>query len=94
MSSPADYFPICNCFDQYRGLERHAETRFHAETQDVQCDAWKRVLDIVEQAAGDGREELFLPANDAPLEQRRQIVTLPPTIAKLKSVTRLVLYHT
>jgi hypothetical protein len=94
MPSSEEFFPTCDCFDQYRSGQQHAATRFHAETQDVECDGWKRLLELVEQAAADGRKELFLPANDIPVEERRQIVSLPPTIAKLKSVTRLVMYHT
>jgi hypothetical protein len=64
---------------------------FHVETQDTECDAWKRLLDLIEQAAADGRSE-FAPLREMSLSERRQILTLPPTIAKLKSVKRLYLY--
>ncbi|WP_030275596.1 hypothetical protein [Streptomyces sp. NRRL B-24484] len=47
-----------------------------------------RLLDLVEEAAADGREE-FHPLQGLPADDRRQIVTLPPTIAKLTAVRRL-----
>jgi hypothetical protein len=92
MIRPEHYFATCDCFDQYRVAPQPVETRFHDETQDVECDAWKQLLERIEKAAADGTKE-FIPLN-VPMEERRQIVTLPPTIAKLKSVTRLVLYET
>src|SRR5262249_22975898 len=67
-------------------------SKFHTEAQDTECDVWKRLLDLIEEAAADGRAE-FEPSqvarNDA---EWRQIVTLPRTIAKLKSVKQLWLY--
>jgi hypothetical protein len=80
----------CNCFDQRRHQEP-TEITFHAEMQDVTCDGWKHLLDLVEEAAADGREE-FEPLKEMTLEERNQIVTLPATISKLKSVKRLWLY--
>jgi hypothetical protein len=87
--------PICNCFqaaDNTPCDEAPAwpEQRFHVEPQDTECDAWKRLLDLVEEAAADGREE-FAPARQIGPDWIR-IVTLPPTIAKLKAVRRLLLY--
>ncbi|RYF45648.1 MAG: leucine-rich repeat domain-containing protein, partial [Cytophagaceae bacterium] len=59
--------------------------------QDTQCDAWKRMLDLVEQAAEDGRDD-FRPSRELGWETWSQVITLPPTIAKLKSVKKLNLY--
>jgi Leucine-rich repeat (LRR) protein len=63
----------------------------HDERQDTNCNAWKRLLDLVEQAAEDGREE-FTPRKHLSPEDWVKIVTLPPTIGKLKSVKKLMLY--
>ncbi|RAY17274.1 leucine-rich repeat domain-containing protein [Actinomadura craniellae] len=66
-------------------------TRFHPERQDTTAPGWVRLLELVEEAATDGRE-VFKPLVELTAEQRRQVVTLPPTIAKLTSVKHLVLY--
>jgi uncharacterized protein (TIGR02996 family) len=64
---------------------------FHREAQDTECDAWKRLLDLVEEATADGREE-FAPLRGLSPSERSQILTLPPTIAKLKAVKTFNLY--
>ncbi|WP_200827268.1 hypothetical protein [Thermomonospora echinospora] len=46
---------------------------------------------MIEEAADDGRE-VFQPLTELSPEERRQIITLPPTIAKLTAVKHLVLY--
>ena len=84
--------PSCDCFDQYRSIQP-SEVRFHGEVQDTECDGWKRLVDLVETAATDGRPE-FSPFEEIPGEEWRQLVTLPATIAKLKAVRRFVLYRT
>ena len=85
-------YPHCDCFDQYQYREKKpSEPRFHSEVQDTQCDGWKRLVDLVEAAAADEREE-FAPGREIPLEEWRGVITLPHTIAKLKSVRRFVLY--
>jgi len=82
----------CNCLDpQYEKTQTWSELALHSEPQDTTCDAWKRLLDLVEQAAHDGRE-VFKPAPEMQWEDWIQIVTLPPTIAKLKAVKHLMLY--
>ena len=83
--------PTCSCF--HRTEEGWRDVRFHDEVQDTDCDAWKRLTDLGEEAALDGREE-FAPFESITGEQRAQIVTLPPSIAKLRSVTHLLLYGT
>jgi hypothetical protein len=81
--------PTCNCFD--RGTGPWQEVRFHQQIQDTDCEAWKRLTDLVEQAAFNEREE-FAPFRGMDAEKRAQIVTLPPSIAKLRSVRHLLLY--
>jgi hypothetical protein len=82
----------CDCFEPHKQLDA-ASLRFHGEQQDTECAAWKRLLALVEEAASDGREE-FAPINEMTIEESAQIVTLPSTIAKLKSVKHLSLYGT
>ncbi len=83
--------PSCDCFDQYQVQERF-ELKFHAEKQDTRSDGWKHILDLIEEAAMDGREE-FAPGHEMTQEEWSQIVTLPPTISKLKAVKHLLLYR-
>jgi hypothetical protein len=96
--------PGCGCFgpernrwpgpleEKYKSRRRRAgDVKFHAEPQDSDCDAWKRLLDLVEEAAANG-SRTFAPLLDLPPGDETRIVTLPPTIAKLKAVSRLDLY--
>ena len=50
---------FCDCFKR-SGPSAWAETRFQSETQDTQSEGWTRLLELVEIAAADGREE-FAP---------------------------------
>jgi hypothetical protein len=68
-----------------------AKFKLHTEQQDVECDAWKRLLELVEVEAEDKREE-FAPLRKMEQDDWWQIITLPTTIAKLKSVKHLMLY--
>jgi uncharacterized protein (TIGR02996 family) len=81
----------CGCFDARYKHRKWPTPYFHVESQDTECDAWKRLLDLVEQAAADGREE-FAPFREISPSDGSQILTLPSTIAKLKSVKTLDLY--
>lgn len=83
--------PSCNCFDQYT-RQKWLEMSLHAERQNTECAGWKRLLTLIEEAAKDGREE-FAPLHEMSWEERTEIVTLPPTISKLKSVKHLQLYR-
>jgi uncharacterized protein (TIGR02996 family) len=60
----------------------------HREAQDTECEPWKRLCDLIEEAAADGRTE-FSPFLEFDLPALDQIVTLPRSIAKLKAVERL-----
>ncbi|GIG59935.1 hypothetical protein Lfu02_43070 [Longispora fulva] len=81
---------LCGCIDRMSTRPRRP-TRFHPERQDVTAPGWIRLLELVEEAAADGRE-VFTPLVELTAEQRREVVTLPPTIAQLTSVKHLVLY--
>ncbi|MFJ3861716.1 leucine-rich repeat domain-containing protein [Streptomyces sp. NPDC090085] len=84
------YRGVCKCFDQARPRPR-ARVGFHSESQDTSAPGWQRLLELVDEAAADGREEFRPLVGLSPVE-RRQIVTLPPSIAKLTAVKRFVLY--
>jgi hypothetical protein len=64
---------------------------FDASPQDTDGNAWKRLLELVEEAASEG-VETFAPLQQLKPGEETQIVTLPATIAKLKSVKHLYLY--
>ena len=81
--------PDCDCLDE-DGRRPWSEKHFHAEKQDIESRGWRRLLDLVETAAADGREE-FAPARELGQDiWEEDVVTLPRTIAKLKSVRRFV----
>ncbi|MFD0304464.1 leucine-rich repeat domain-containing protein [Streptomyces sp. NPDC127119] len=81
----------CHCFSPVRVSSPGARTSFHAEIQDTSAPGWLRLLELIEEAAADGRSE-FRPLPELSPEERRQIVTLPASIARLTAVRTLVLY--
>jgi hypothetical protein len=68
-----------------------ARIRFPGERQDTSSAGWRRLLELIEEAAADGRET-FRPLVDLTPAERTDIVTLPPTIARLTHVRHLLLY--
>ncbi|MBF9132885.1 leucine-rich repeat domain-containing protein [Plantactinospora sp. S1510] len=82
----------CRCVG-HSAATRPASVEFHGERQDTSGEAWQRLLALIDEAAADGRA-LFKPFVQMSAAHRRQIVTLPPTIAKLTEVRHLVLYGT
>ncbi|MGW4648676.1 leucine-rich repeat domain-containing protein [Kitasatospora sp. NPDC004289] len=80
----------CRCFSQ-TAVHPRARVGFHGERQDLSAPGWLRLLELVDEAVEDGREE-FRPLAELSPEERRQVVTLPPSIAGLTSVRHLVLY--
>lgn len=82
--------PFCNCLMRERN-GKWPEMKLHTEEQDTSCSAWVRLLELIEQAANDNREE-FSPSREMTPEQWTQIITLPPSIAKLKAVKHFILY--
>src|SRR5262249_8700511 len=57
----------CDCFKDV------GETTFHSEIQDTQSEGWTRLLELVEIAAADGREE-FAPFHGMTLEAQSQVI--------------------
>ncbi|GAA2412937.1 hypothetical protein GCM10010191_23210 [Actinomadura vinacea] len=80
----------CQCFDQHGG-PTPGRVPFHRDRQDTSSPGWRRLLALIEDAAEDGRA-VFRPFAEMTAEERRAIVTLPPSIAKLTAVEHLVLY--
>jgi hypothetical protein len=80
----------CGCFEQHR-TGPQPTVSFHPERQDTSAPGWRRLLALIEEAVADGRE-VFKPLVELTAEERRQIITLPPTVARLKAVRHLVLY--
>src|SRR5262245_54685234 len=56
----------CDCLER-KGQSTWVETHFHSEVQDMESEGWKRLLELVEIAASDAREE-FAPFREMPLE--------------------------
>jgi len=68
-----------------------AQVRFHRERQDTSSAGWLRLLELIDEAAADGRE-VFRPLVELTPAERADLVTLPPSIARLTRVRHLVLY--
>ena len=83
--------PMCHCLDAQYRKAKWAELKLHTEKQDTTYSAWVRLLELIDEAANDKREE-FSPGREMTPEQWTQIVTLPPSIAKLKAVKHFILY--
>ena len=83
--------PLCHCLGRQDGTMQWRELQIHAEAQDTACSGWKRLNELIEDAARDGRAE-FSPGPEMTPEQWAQITTLPASIAKLKAVKHFVLY--
>src|SRR5690242_14480164 len=69
----------------------NAPVRFHRESQDTSSRGWRRMLELIDEAAADGRE-VFRPLVELTPAERADLVTLPPTIANLTRVRHFVLY--
>jgi catechol 2,3-dioxygenase-like lactoylglutathione lyase family enzyme len=81
----------CLCVSKSYYNQPGLELYLHDDVQDTECDAWKQLCDLIERATKEGHEE-FSPRLDLGEEGWKQIITLPPTIAKLKKVKKLRLY--
>jgi uncharacterized protein (TIGR02996 family) len=82
----------CGCPIYEDNYARRA-SYFHLEPQDTECSAWQKLLTRIDDAVRDCPTAFEPLAGMTPLE-RAQIVTLPQTIARLKSVRRLTLSRT
>jgi len=71
--------------------QQWASVELHRGLQDTESAGWKRLVELIDEAAADKRLE-FDPGRDMTDEEWQQIVTLPASIAKLKHVRTLHLY--
>lgn len=78
--------PTCACTTAKR-----PSLKLHDEPQDTECEAWRKLVEVIERAAVEQPEELA-PLRVLTPAERQWIVTLPSAISKLKSLRRLVLY--
>lgn len=85
-------YDLCSCFDYAHVRVPAREVRFHGERQDTSAPGWLRMLALIDEAAADGRE-VFRPLAGMSPEERRQVVTLPASIGRLRAVKHLVLYR-
>lgn len=83
--------PMCQCLNPQYDASKWSELELHTEEQDTAVPGWARLLELIEAAARDGRQE-FSPGREMPPDQWAQITTLPASIAKLKEVKHLILY--
>lgn len=72
---------------------RPATVRFHTERQDTTAPGWLLLLHLIDEAAADKRA-VFKPFVEMTSAQRRDVITLPSSIANLTEVKHLVLYGT
>jgi len=64
---------------------------FHTENQDTESEAWKTLLELIDDAAAKGAKS-FEPLRKLRPGQESELVTLPASIATLKDVEELKLY--
>ncbi len=83
--------PICKCLEPQYGNKRFPQLKLHAEVQDTNNEGWKALECLISDAISKGAE-VFAPGLEMPPELWCQIVTLPPSIARLTSVRKLYLY--
>jgi hypothetical protein len=81
----------CSCCQPSGGKKFSSEVVLHNDIQDIKCDAWKRLLELVEIAAAEEQEE-FAPRREMEPDDWKHIITLPSSISKLKSVKHLLIY--
>lgn len=86
MGDPEPVRESCKCITRPKQAKR-----FHGYRQDMQAPGWLRLLELIDQAAADGREK-FAPLRELSPQERRQVVTLPASIGTLTEVKHLVLY--
>ena len=80
-------YDLCSCFDYAHVQMPAREVRFHRERQDTSAPGWLRMLMLIDEAA------VFRPLAEISPAERRQVITLPPSVGKLTAVRHLVLYR-
>lgn len=81
--------PTCKCFDPgYDQSLNWSPLRLHTEPQDTESLPWRLLCRLIDDAIADDRPVLTFNRL-IPVEHYPFLVTLPPTIAKLKKVRQI-----
>lgn len=84
--------PSCGCLSsQHAKLGKWKELPFHHDRPETNSSAWAKLLELIDQAARDGRET-FEPGEDLEWDDWTKITALPASISKLKNVRSMLLY--
>lgn len=84
--------PSCDCLSsQHAKLGKCEQLSFHYDCPDANSSAWIKMLELVDQAARDGRET-FEPGADFEWDEWTKLTTLPASIGNLKNVRSMLLY--
>ena len=89
--NPVRRYPACNCLGSQVEAHQWQKLKLHDEIQDEDSDAWKSLEEYIDRVDAAGGDELN-PMDGIGHEMWEQVVTLPPSIGKLKSVRFLSLY--
>ncbi len=81
----------CGCLQSVNSDVGNTEPQLHTEIQNIECEGWKLMLSLVHKAEIEKCQE-FAPGLEFSPALWSQIITLPPSIARLKSVKKLYLY--
>lgn len=98
MGHECEMFPDDEAWDAiYEAIEEGKRPpwppmKLHLEAQDTSLPGWSALLQLVEDAANDQRTT-FAPMKELGAGLWSQVVTLPPTIERLKHVKKLDLYR-
>jgi len=87
--------PSCGCVWRSARARRGArgnELSIHTEPQNTDAEAWRHLLGLIDEAAADRRKAFRPRESMLALGFWHEILTLPPTIAKLTAVRELDLY--
>jgi hypothetical protein len=83
--------PHCECLEPQYGNQRYVNLSLHSDVQNTECEGWRLLLELIEEAASKKSKE-FAPGLHMPPNLWSQVVTLPASISKLTAVRKLYLY--
>jgi len=89
--NPVRHYASCECLSPQEKSRRFPALKIHSDVQDITSDAWRSFEQYIEDVRALGGEELN-PLQALGTELYEQILTLPPSIANLKSVKYFSLY--
>lgn len=90
-ANPVVRYAKCHCLDAQYKKCKWTELPFHEDLQDTTCDAWLSLEQYIREIVANGGDE-FNPLAMIGPERWERVVTLPPSIAYLKSVKFVTLY--